>query len=89
MRRMTGRAAFRFHRYVFVNEGSVFVGVALIANRVSAGQRAHLAKDTSPMRIVAVRTLNESLVHPMPIGPREIRLGGNVAAVAEVWLRLQ
>src|SRR5208337_299276 len=43
VRRMAAHAAFRLHRHVLIDEGSLLFGVTLVADRVASGSRAHLA----------------------------------------------
>lgn len=67
VRCMATHAAFRLHRHVLVDEGSLLVGVALVANRVPAGSGTHLAQRRSAMRVMAVAAGDEPLIHPMVV----------------------
>lgn len=82
--RMTTGAAFRFHRQMFKDEGSLLVGVALRADGVAAGNTAGVAKRACAMQIVAVGALHEAFIHAVMKGLGEVGLGGRVAAVNTV-----
>jgi hypothetical protein len=58
VRRVTTAATLGFHRYMLVDERSLLVDVALVANGISAWQGAHLADSSSPVRVMAVTALD-------------------------------
>lgn len=60
--------------------------MACEADRVSCRRRPKLFPNESTMRIVAIRTLHQSLFHAVMEGHIELRLHFHVAAVAEIRL---
>ena len=80
---MAARTAFGLHRYVFVDKRPLLVRVALEANGIAAGERPHLTKSGSPMRVVAVAAPNQTLVHAVVIRLSKVSFGCYVAVVAE------
>ena len=81
--RMADCAALEF-RLMLVNEGSLFLCVALVADLVSRRIRAQLLRAERPVRIVAIVTLDQSFGYPMVERPRKFRPHAHVAGVAEV-----
>ena len=86
VRRVTTAAALRLHRHVFIHKRSLFVGMALDADRVSAGHRPDLPEGSGAVDVVAVAALDETFVYAMVVRLREVGLGGNMASVAELGL---
>lgn len=68
-------AAFRFYRHVLVDEWPLPIGVALVANRVTAGSGAHLAQRRGAMHVVAVAAGDEPLIHAMVVGTGKLGAG--------------
>lgn len=88
MRRVAGKTALiGFHGSVLENERPHGVRMALGANRKLPGGRSHLVTGLGAVRIVAVAALDESDINTMPVRPREFRLLGGMAAVAQGSLR--
>src|SRR5947209_11205090 len=88
MRGMATAATIGFHRHMLVDERPLLVDVALVTNRISAGQSSDLPHCRRSMRVVAVIALHEPFVHPMVIRLREIRLRGLMAPVANLRFAL-
>jgi len=84
--RVTTAAALSLHRYMFVNERALFVGVALDTNRIPAGHSPHLPEGGSAMDVMAVAALDQAFVYSMVIGLREVGLRGCMTSVAEAGL---
>src|SRR5208282_3098122 len=85
---VTSAAAFGLHRHMLVDEGSLLIDVALVADEIAAGQRPQLKDSSGPMRVVAVVALHQTLVDPVVIGFGKICLGRGVACVAQLGLAL-
>ena len=79
-------AAFRLDRLMFEYERSLFVRVARVADRISRCRRAQLLADEPAVRVMAIRALHESFLHPMVEGHIELRLLVEMTAVAELGL---
>ena len=88
VRRVATGAALCLHRHVLVDERSLLIDVALVANGVSARQGSHLPHCRRPVRVVAVVALHQALVDPVVIRFGEIRLGRSVASVTQLRLLL-
>ena len=88
MRGVATGTAFGFYRDVFIDEGTLLIGVALIANEIAARQAANLPHDSGAMRIVAVAASDQSFVNAVMIRLGEVCFGGNMAAVAQLGLLL-
>jgi hypothetical protein len=86
--RMATAAPLGSHRHMLVDERPLLVGMAFVANGVTAGQRSHLAHGRRPMRIVAVIALHQTFSDPVVIWFGKIRLGRGVASVAQLGLVL-
>ena len=97
MRQVTTLAAHRLSRLVFEDERAALIDVALEAGLLvrerllaSCGRLSHAPGGREPaMRIVAIGTLHEALVHAMLERHRELRADGVVTGVstgrAAVW----
>lgn len=83
MRRVAGRAAFHLHRFVLVDEWSLFVRVALKADEVLRGRGTQLSGEKPAVRIVAVRALHQSFIDTVMERSSELLLGFQVAAVTK------
>src|SRR5262245_32444437 len=83
---MATAATFGSNRNVFKHERTLFVGVALVADRIATGQRLHLAQGGSPVDVVAIGALDHFLVYAMVVGLRKVRLRGYVTAIAKIRL---
>ena len=81
---VTGNAAVGFHRRVFVNKRSLFVGVTLDARRVSAGRESGLFELETAVRIVAIAALHRSFQHFVMERQVELVLGLGVTAQAKL-----
>ena len=96
VRIVTGFAALDLHRGMLVYERPTLVYVALQARFFvtqgllhHAGTLAHAPRwGVCAVRVVAIRTLHEALVHAMLGGHVELRANGGVARVAELVLLL-
>jgi hypothetical protein len=86
MRRVATTAALSLDRYMFKNEWSLFVGVALHTNRVSTRHGSHLAESGGAVGVVAIAALDKAFVHPMVIRLRKVGLRGCMTSVAETRL---
>ena len=85
MRRMTGTAPLGLDRNMFEDEGTLLVGVALVTDRIAAGESFYLAQRGSSVDVVAVVTLNQPFINPMMVGFREVGFLRHVTAIAELW----
>jgi hypothetical protein len=83
VRSVAGDAAFDFDGFVFKDEGSGLIGMALKANSVFGRRRAQLPGEEAAVLIVAVSTLYEALIHAMMEGAVELLLLIEMAAVAQ------
>jgi hypothetical protein len=81
--RVTTAASLGLYRHVLIDKRSLLIGVALVANRVSAGESANLPQQLRSVRIVTVIALYESLVDAMMIRLGEISLGRRMASVTQ------
>lgn len=77
--RMAGTATFRAQRRMFHCKRTGLAGVASEAHRVTRCARANLALIQSAMRIVAIATANQTLIHAMVHRVRKIRLDRQMA----------
>jgi len=84
MRRMTGTAPLGLDRNMFEDEGTLLVGVALVTDRIAAGESFYLAQRGSSVDVVAVVTLNQPFIDPMMVGFREVGFLRHVTAVTEL-----
>jgi hypothetical protein len=85
---MATAATFSLHWNMFVDEGPLLVDMALVTNRIAAGESPYLTQSGSPMRVMAVHALHQALVHTMVIGLGEVGFGRNVASIAQLRLAL-
>jgi hypothetical protein len=60
MRCVASAAAFGLHRHMLVDEGSLLIDVALVADEIAAGQGPQLKDRSGPMRVVAVSALHQT-----------------------------
>src|SRR5580700_8087467 len=88
MGRMATDTTLGLDRHMLVDERTLLIDVALVANGVTTRQTPQLAYGSCSMWIVAVRTLHQSLVNAVVIGLREICLGRSVASVTQLRLAL-
>ena len=88
VRRVATGTAFGFHGHVFVDEGALFIGVAFVANEIAARQAPNLPHDSCSMRIVAVAASHQALVNAVMIRLGKIRLGRDMASIAQLRLLL-
>ena len=88
VRRVATAAALGLHRHVLVNEGSLLVDMALVANRIPARQGPHLPKGGRAVGIVAVVALHQAFVDPVVKGFGKISFGCGMAPVAQLGLAL-
>jgi len=86
MRRVARNTTFGFNDRMFKYEWPGLIGVAFETNGVISGSRAELARIEPAVRIVAVRALYQSLVHPMVKRSRELLIHFQVAAIAQLRL---
>ncbi len=81
-------AALGLHRHVLVDERSLLVDVALVTNGIPARQTPHLFYSCRAVRVMAVGALHQAFIHPVMKGFGKVRLGGSMAAVAQLGLLL-
>jgi hypothetical protein len=67
-------------------EGSLFVSMALVTDCIATRECPDLAERARAMCVVAIATLNQSLIDPVTIRPRKISFGGSVAAITQIGL---
>jgi hypothetical protein len=84
---MAGHASFRLHGGVFKGERTSLVRVAVEAKLILCSRGTQLMGQEPAMRIVTIRTLDQSLIHFVMEGPGKIRFGFQMAAVTKAWLR--
>lgn len=72
VRRVAGRTAFRLDGYVLINERSALLGVTLEADLVLFRAGAQLVSDEAAVLVVAVGTLDQSLIHAVAVGTPEL-----------------
>ena len=85
---MAGLAPIDLYRLVFEYKRSLFVRVALEADRILCGGGSHLLGPHCAVGIVAVSTLDEAFVHAMMEGHVEFSLLREMAGIAKLGLRL-
>ena len=86
VRSMATGAAFGFAGPVLIHKWPLLFRVAAEAGRIAFGRVAHLAHGGSAMHVVAVRAPDQTFVHAMVIGPRELGALGGMAGVAKIGL---
>ena len=82
VRRMATGATLSLYREVLKYERSLFIGVTLGAYGITAGDAPHVSQSARTVEVVAIRALDEALVHAVVEGLGKICLGGGVAPVA-------
>ena len=82
MRRVASLAALDFG-FVLVDEGPLFIDVALIANFILTSHAAQLVALESPVRVVAIIALHQSFIYTMVKRAHELCPDIQVAGVAE------
>ena len=85
---MTTPAALESHGRMLESEWSTFVAVTLEAAGLIPGEGLQHAGPETSMRVVAIRALHEALVHAMLERQGELRTHIQMAAFAQVGLRL-
>lgn len=78
-----------FHWNVLVHKGALLVDVALKADHILRSSRSDLLRLGGPVRVVAIRALNQVLVHAVVKRHGELGLLGQVARVAKLRLGFQ
>ena len=73
---------------MFVDERTLLVDVALVANRVAARHGPQLTHRSRAVRVVAVVALHQALVDAVVVWFGEICLRGSVASVTQLRLVL-
>jgi len=86
MRSMATATPVGLHWYVFINERTSLIGMALDTGGIAVRHSPHLTKSGSAMNVVTVNTLNQSLVYAMMERFKEVRLRGSMAPIAELRL---
>ena len=84
VRRVTRTATLRLDRNMFEHERALLVGMAFVTSGIAARKSLYLAQGRGPVDVVAVITLNQSLVDPMVIGFGEVCFLRHVTAVTEL-----
>ena len=85
---VTTATALSLDRYVFINEWSLLVGVALDANRVPGRHGSYLAEGGCAMNVMAVAALDETFFDSMMKRLGEVGFGSRMTSVAEIGLCL-
>ena len=85
---MAAAAALGLYRHVFIHEWPAFVDVALVADKITAGEVVHLAQRRRAVNVMAIAALDKSFLDPVVIGFGKIRLRRAMAAVTELRRRL-
>ena len=88
MRRVARVAAFDLHRLMLEYKWAALIGVTRVTDNVLRRRGSHLLGRDGAVRIVAVRALDQSLVHAMVERHLELRLLLQVARVTKLRLRL-
>jgi hypothetical protein len=65
VRQVAGRAPFHFHGGVFVNERTVLIHMAFVANGILSGSHAYLLGLDRAMYVMAISALNQAFVDTM------------------------
>ena len=81
-------AALGLHRHMFVDEGSLLIDVALVADEIPARQSPQLTNGRGPVRVMAVTALHQALVDSVVKGLGKVSLGRGMASVAQLGLVL-
>src|ERR1700690_1531557 len=84
--RVATAAALGFDRHMLVDERPLLVDMALVANRISAGQGTQLPNRRRAMWVMAVVALHQTLVDAVVIRFGKIRLGRGVASITQLRL---
>ena len=84
---MAGLAPIDLYRLVFEYKRSLFVRVALEADRILCGGGSHLLGPHCAVGIVAVSTLDEAFIHAMMKRHVEFSLLREMARIAKLGLR--
>ncbi len=86
--RVATAATFGLDGDMLVDERSLLVDVALVANRIAAGEGSRLSHGRGAVRVMAVAALHKTLIDPVVIGLGKIGLCRRVASVAKLRLLL-
>jgi hypothetical protein len=81
--RMTDRTTLEF-RFVLINEGTLFLGVALVANLVPRSIRPQLLWPECPVRAVTIVALNQPFIDTVMKRPGKLGLHVHVARVTKL-----
>lgn len=87
MHRMARRASLDFHRPMLENKRPLLLGMASKANNILRRRSPHLLRPRRPMRVMAIRALNQSLVHAVMKRHFKLRLLLQVARITKLRLR--
>ena len=88
VRYVAGGAAFDLHGLVLEDERTLLIGMAGEADGILGRGGAYLLGADRAVNIVAVRALNQTLIHAMVEGHLELGLLLQVAGVTKLRLRL-
>ena len=83
---MTTRTTFRLYGYMLEYEGTLFVSMALVTDCIATWECPDLPERGRAMCVVAIATLNQSLIDAVTIRPRKISFGRSVTAITQIWL---
>ena len=83
VRCVTGRAALDFDGGMLKDERAALFAVTLEANRILRGCRTQLVLRGAAVNVVAIRALDEALIHAMMERLHELSLFGLVARIAQ------
>lgn len=86
VRGVTSRATFRLQRRMFVGKGSLLVGVALDASRISAGGKSCLLQLKTAMRVMTVTAFHRAFENFVMERHAERRLHFTVTTKAKLRL---
>src|ERR1700723_1032049 len=86
--RMARRTTLYLHRPMLKNKWPLLIRMAGKANNILRRRSPHLLRPRRPMRVMAIRALNQSLVHAMMKRHFKLRLLLQVARIAKLRLRL-
>ena len=84
---MAGHATLGLYCLMLKNEGTLLINMAVEADSISRGRRAQLLADKPTVWVVTIRTLDQSLFHPMVERHVELWFDLLMAAVTQSRLR--
>lgn len=82
------RAAFNPHRLMLIDKWPALIGVTVVADLSFRDRCAQLMRSFRAVRVMAIRALDETFIHPMPERHRELRFLLLMTAIAQLRLCL-